>query len=82
MTIDKYNKAQSLLKGIAVVKDKLDMFPKFLNAPLITDVRLVTPQNATLSYMLDREDLENMIIYLQLKYEAKLEKLEEEFENL
>jgi len=82
MTIEKYNKAQSILKKIAIVKDKLDMFPKFLNAPTITDVRLITPQNATLSYILDREDLENMIVYLQMKYEAKLEKLEEEFEEM
>jgi len=82
MTNEKFKQAESLLRKIAATKSKLDIFPQFLNTPIITDVRLVTPQNATLSYILDREDLENMIIYLQMKYEAKLEKLEEEFENL
>lgn len=82
MTQEKLEQAQSLLKQIKIIKDKLETFPKFLNKPLVTDVKLVASQNRELFYILDREDLENMVIYLQMKYESKLESLQERFDEL
>lgn len=82
MTQEKFNQAELLLKRIAFYKSKLDTFKRFTKHPNITEVRLATPQDGTLTHRLEDDELENVIAYLKAKYLNKLNSLEEEFENL
>ena len=82
MTIEQYNKAESLRKQIASLTAKIDRFKMFQKHPNISEVRLNTPQDCTLIHVLERDELDSFIEFLEVKYNHRLAKLVEEFENL